>query len=139
MFEDGLVLVTPVCEALQYIGLSPSFVRFNGLLASLAGLSLLDLSVIVEFGTSRYWHKNYMVASVCGAWVCCVLLKYTRITRKLPDFLSDWVYSAAMTLMPAFSQILFIPLVGTLLSLFNCKYASGPELTDAFLEDDCTQ
>jgi hypothetical protein len=42
-----------------------------------------------------------------------------------------------MLLQPSFGNLLFLPTIRTLLSVFDCHQATGPTLTDSFLHRDC--
>jgi hypothetical protein len=42
-----------------------------------------------------------------------------------------------MLLQPSLGNLLFLPTIRTLLSVFDCHQATGPTLTDSFLHRDC--
>ena len=65
-------------------------------------------------------------------------LKFTGFDRRLGKVCGCLEWWSDL-LMPTFGNVLFLPIVSTLVSVFLCYNASGPDLTDSFLVKDCYQ
>ncbi|CAG9309852.1 unnamed protein product [Blepharisma stoltei] len=135
-FGDYLAYLVIFIDFLQFLFLGPNFSEYDKYSNKLVKISMfrLDLespkhSFISYFYASLAFSFIIIIFSIQSLWRWQGRYKifFLNIYEKLPE----WI-------IPFLWNICYTPIIFTLLGVFQCDQSIGNEITDSFMEEDCT-
>ncbi|CAG9309822.1 unnamed protein product [Blepharisma stoltei] len=84
-----------------------------------------------------YWYYLYTAIGISSYSILSIFLVLSRLNKLLEKLLNH-ARSLALLLLPIIGNIIFVPMVLVLLSIFQCDQGIGQEITDSFIRHDCT-
>ncbi|CAG9313271.1 unnamed protein product [Blepharisma stoltei] len=138
-FADSVVMATMLIEIFQYINIGPVF-KEDPVTDYLSGLFNADIDKFVEFKGEVYWiGLNIVLGTVCF-WLVTVALIMSHNDRLIKSiFCFRWIYSFKDYLMPLLGNMLFVPIMTILLTVFKCSKSIGNDLDESYMDTDCYQ
>ena len=133
--EDVLVFIVVACDYFQLAAMGPDLEAISGYLQRLSAGLGLDLEKLTSLDKGVYWVVMDVTMGVAGCWVVLCILAVTGTARKLCECYMYWTE----LLLPAFGNILFLPIIYLLSSVFLCDRAISDRVTDSFPNKDCSE
>ncbi|CAG9309801.1 unnamed protein product [Blepharisma stoltei] len=134
-FWDYLAYLIIFIDFLQFLFLGPDFSAYDKYLNQLVKISMYRF----DWGSSKdiylvYFYISFALSfiviffSTRNLWSCWGRFKmsFCNIFEKLPEWL-----------IPFVGNICYMPILFTLLGVFQCDQSIGNEITDSFMRQDC--
>ncbi|OMJ93640.1 hypothetical protein SteCoe_3336 [Stentor coeruleus] len=135
-FQDYLALGFTFVESIQLIAIGPSFIVFNRFLSNASEYISLNLSKAVAFRNTTFWIIFYSMLFSTYVWLLILVLTGFRICGFSKTACKRLEQIKVLSI-PILSNYLFIPVTVCILSILACDKATGPDLTDTYLNYDC--
>ena len=137
--EDVLVLASIPVDFLQFAAVAPNF-DISSLLRNILNSTSFSIESLINFTHGVFWAIEIAVFVMVLLYVLIFGMKLLGLDEKLRkwdccSFADYW----ADLLLPTFGNVMFLPIISTLLSTFNCYRAVGENYTDSFLNRDCAE
>ena len=124
-------------EFFQIITMGPDQDAYVHIVGNLQILLSLDLNSFFSFKFSKFWMLFYSIFAVTALFVFICSLRLTKLESFIPSIINDKYQFLANSLLLILGHLLFLPTVSMLLNIFSCYRATGDNLTDSFLKQDC--
>ena len=132
--EDGLALLNMPIEFLQFIQMGPK-IDFIDLVRNALSSSSFSVEELLSFSKGMFWGVLVLVMGLVILYLILSVVKFTDLDSRL-SVCSTVGYWGDL-LLPSLGNLLFLPVISTLLSTFNCYRSVGDNYTDSFLNRDC--
>lgn len=137
--EDALALLSIPIDFVQFAAVAPSLNVYI-LLRNVFGITSLDIEFLVNFTHGVFWGIEIVVFVMVLLYTLIFTMKLLGIVEKMRkwdccSFMDYW----ANLLLPTFGNVMFLPIISTLLSTFHCYRSVGESYTDSFLNRDCAE
>jgi hypothetical protein len=120
------------------MSMGPSIKSLNYSLWYVGMLCQIDLSNVIDMKEGTFWIVVNVLLSIAPIYIALFIVIHFDLKSRFPDsYLISVAASFAMVLLPFFGNVIFMPYIGILLSVFICYETSGDDLGDSFLEKDC--
>jgi hypothetical protein len=136
--SDFQHIATMAIEFIQTMAMGPSIKSLNYVLWTIGMMCQVDLSNVVDMKEGTFLIVIDVVLAITPVYFFLFSALALNLKNRFPDsYLAAVLDSAAMILLPVIGNVLFMPIIAILLSVFVCYETSGDDISDAFLEKDC--
>jgi len=141
-FDDYVLLATIAVEMLQYGAMGPSFPSWAATLQMLSDSLSVNVGTLVNLKGGMYWNVLRVTLAGVAVWMGLLIVIVFKLNVRY-EFCFSRLGDLAEKALPILGNMCFLPIISTLMSVFQCGQAvqRGTELsyTDAFLDQDCYQ
>ncbi|OMJ86676.1 hypothetical protein SteCoe_11760 [Stentor coeruleus] len=124
----------------QFLSLSPKNTYFDNIFKDILALLSLNFMNFLDKNSYNFWVSICIAKGFCIFWtVICVLVSNNLHFIFIKYLSCDKILDLSPKLLPYFADLSLIPILTILLQLFICKESIGNNLTDSFLNNDCTK
>ena len=133
--EDVVVFGTMIVEYFQYAAIGPDAYDFSYVISLTNSAVSFRIDKIFAILKDEYWVQFVIAFAAVGVYLILCILKITKWDRCVCKWfcLEYWVD----LLLPAWSNLLFIPIINTLMDAFLCYQSTSDSLTDSFMNRNC--
>ncbi|CAG9309870.1 unnamed protein product [Blepharisma stoltei] len=134
-FEDYILMGIMAADFFQFISQGPDISDLYMWLSKACGYSLIHFDSSVS--GDNYWIYLYSAMIIACFWIFSAFILIFKL--KICD---NWMLRHArkisLLLLPIIGDLLFVPMISVLLSIFQCDKGIGSSITDSFIKNDCT-
>ena len=125
-------------EFVQTMSMGPSIKSLNHTLWTLGMMCAVDLSDLIDMKNGAYWHMVQLFLCLAFLYFALFAMVRLKLNARFDNYYFFHVASSvSMVLLPIVGNVLFMPFIGILSSVFICYETSGDDIGDAFLDKDC--
>ncbi|CAG9333810.1 unnamed protein product [Blepharisma stoltei] len=138
-FADSIIFATMIIETFQYINIGPSF-NSDPITGYIGGVFNIDLKNVVSLKGDTYFAFMDVVFTLVGFWLLMFIIlirTHTGCVEKIWIF--KFLSTSAHDIMSILGNLLFLPIMTSLLSVFQCSKSIGDNLEDSYMDIDCNQ
>ncbi|CAG9310181.1 unnamed protein product [Blepharisma stoltei] len=129
-FEDYIVMGIIVIDLFQFISQGPDISGLFPWLSWLSNYSVIHFDSNVS--GDAYWDYLYLALIIsCYCVASAFLLAFK--TFKILNYARD----LSMIMLPIIGNMMFVPMISIILSIFECDKGIGPNVSDSFIKHDC--
>jgi hypothetical protein len=125
-------------DFLQYISMGPDFSDIVQFVATMSEAASLDLANLLTFEEGVFWFVLNVTIGLCVTMFVLYLFNTFGIKDKLPQSgIMANLKTFSDMMLPILGELAFLPIIATLIEVYNCTETTGDDITDAFLHKDC--
>ncbi|CAG9309874.1 unnamed protein product [Blepharisma stoltei] len=134
-FEDYILMWFMAADFFQFISQGPDISELYIWLSKACSYSLIhfDSSVTGDI----YWIYLYSAMIIACFWIFSAFILIFKL-KMLDSWMLRYARKISLLLLPIIGNLLFVPMISVLLSIFQCDKGIGSIITDSFIKNDCT-
>jgi hypothetical protein len=130
-------IATMIIELIQTMSMGPSVKSLNYTLWTVGMMFQIDLSSVIDMKEGTFWILINILLAIAPIYFLLLLVIQLNLKSRFPNsYVISVATSFAMVLLPIFGNVVFMPFIAILLSVFICYETSGEDIGDAFLAKD---
>lgn len=138
--QDTALMLTVFLELFQIAAMGPDILNLSGLLAYLASSLTYSLDDLISLKNGVFWYILLSVMLCCSYWLLlCIVWIFGLHERFYGNYLFRLFGWSIINLMPIIGNLLFIPIISTLINVFLCDHAIDDSYSSSILDKDCFQ
>ena len=138
-FADMVFLSYFVFQFVQFLALGPDQNSFKYSLENFQILISLNIDLYFEITFQRFWIFFYAVLLFALAWTISTSVMIFGFEIRYKRFFFCYLIEFLKELiLPILGHIGFMPIFSMLMNIYLCDYSIGNDLTDSYLNQDCT-
>jgi hypothetical protein len=120
------------------MSMGPDIKSLNRTLWYAGMMCQVDLSNVIDMRDGTFWIFIDVLLGIAPVYFGLFVVVQLNLKTRFPNsYCIDVASSFAMVLLPIIGNMLFMPFIGILLSVFICYETSGDDKDDSFLAKDC--
>ncbi|CAG9309872.1 unnamed protein product [Blepharisma stoltei] len=134
-FEDYILMGIIAADFFQFISQGPDISDLYMWLSKACSYSLIhfDSSVTGDI----YWIYLYSAMIIACFWIFSAFILIFKL-KICDSWMLRYARKISLLLLPIIGNLLFVPMISVLLSIFQCDKGIGSSITDSFIKNDCT-
>ena len=138
-FADMVFLSYFVFQFVQFLALGPDQNSLKYSLENFQILISLNIDLYFEITFQRFWIFFYAVLLFALAWTISTSVMIFGFEIRYKRFFFCYLIEFLKELiLPILGHIGFMPIFSMLMNIYLCDYSIGNDLTDSYLNQDCT-
>ncbi|CAG9331596.1 unnamed protein product [Blepharisma stoltei] len=138
-FTDTVIMMTLIVETFQYIDIGPKF-EYDPVTEYLSSMCNADIANFFDIKSKVYWLVLNVVLGIACFWLLmCVIAVSNNETLIQHIFFLRWLYELKDYLMPLLGNMLFMPIINTLITVSKCSKSIGDDLSQSYMDINCNE
>ena len=139
-FQDSVVMVTILIEFIQTAGMGPDVGKLASGFKTIASALTYSIDDFIELSDGVFWYVLLSILLSVGYWVLLCVVWIFKLHDKFYHF---WLFRffgwSILNLMPILGNLMFIPIISTLVNVFVCDKSLDGTYAESILDKDCYQ
>jgi hypothetical protein len=135
--SDIMLVFSIIIDAMQYIAMGPNISAWAYMLFFIGSAASMNLDDFIDLKNGVFWIAIDVTFGVSFLLLLLYLFNTFMLKGVLPSsgILAN-IKSLSDMALPMIGNVLFLPIMSTLLEVFICTETSGDDIEDAFLHKD---
>ncbi|OMJ69646.1 hypothetical protein SteCoe_32578 [Stentor coeruleus] len=126
-------------QIFQYLTQGPDQKTYQYIVNNFQIMISLDFNLYFNLKNEIFWHFFYSVLVLSYLWIfLCIFIMLRIDLRFSSNYIISGISLTCDIFLPLFGHLGFIPMISMLFNIFNCNQGIGNNLTESFLDLDCT-
>ncbi|OMJ70013.1 hypothetical protein SteCoe_32123 [Stentor coeruleus] len=126
-------------QIFQYLTQGPEQKTYKYIVNNFQIMISLDFNLYFNLKNEIFWHFFYSVLVLSYIWIfLCIFIMLKIDLRYSSNYIINKISFACDIFLPLFGHLGFIPMVSMLFNIYGCNQGIGDDLTESFLDSDCT-
>jgi hypothetical protein len=139
-FQDSVTFITVFLEFFQLAAMGPSVSPFFGALSTFSSASSFSIENIISLKNGVFWYVLLSMLFSSGYWVLlCIVWAFNLHERFYSVLIFRFFGWSILNLMPILGNLMFIPIISTLINVFQCDQSLDGTIAQSVLYQDCYQ
>ncbi|OMJ91059.1 hypothetical protein SteCoe_6415 [Stentor coeruleus] len=139
-FQDSVLLSTVLIELFQVASMGPDIENLSGFMKSITSSVSYNIDDFVVLTNGIFWYVLLSMMLCSAYWVLlCIVWLFNLHKRFYNFFIFRFLGWSITNIMPIQGNLMFIPIISTLLDVFLCDKSLSDSFSDSVLDKDCFQ
>lgn len=139
-FQDSVLLLTVLVELFQIASMGPDIENLSGFMKSVASSVSYSIEDFVNLKSGIFWYVLLSIMLCSSYWtILCIVWLFNLHKRYYSFFIFRFFGWSIINIMPILGNLMFIPIISTLLNVFLCDKSLSDSFFDSILDKDCFQ
>ena len=139
-FQDSVAMITVLMELIQTASMGPDLSDFFNVFQSMASAMTYSIDDFISVQNGIFWYILASMIILVGYWVLLCVVWIFQLHNKLAGFWLFRFFGWSITnLMPIIGNLMFIPIISTLINVFICDKSLDDTFDQSILDKDCYQ
>jgi hypothetical protein len=139
-FQDSVALITVFMEFIQIASMGPDLEDLFVVFKTVASAMSYSVEDFVSVKNGIFWYVLGSVIILDGFWILLCIVWFLKLHERFSSF---WLFRffgwSILNLMPIIGDLMFIPIISTLVNVFLCEESLDGTFDECYLSKDCHQ
>ena len=139
-FQDSVAMVTILMELIQTASMGPDLSTLFNVFQSIASALTYSIEDFISVENGVFWYILTSILILVAFWVLLCIVWIFQLHINFSEF---WLFRffgwSIVNLMPILGNLMFIPIISTLINVFLCDKSLDGTYKESVLDKDCHQ